>query len=178
MNELIRTILGAWEDVELGTENISLISSKLNATYRPEVAEKKLQEIKDSNKKLRDGATNRIQRAYEKAYSSVSKEIESNFSGSAITDDIKLLDTRYITLTSPEINILIERYKSNQTMLRIINKYVSDNKINNIKVVDIEPINSKLEKVNQIYNYGISYIGHPKGSQEEIKTKFFDNVGA
>ena len=89
-----------------------------------------------------------------------------------ITEDVKLFNNAF-PLSQQEIEVFIEKYAKNETMLRIIEKYIDDNYSDNATTLAV--LKSKipsgkavLERYRQIFQSAINLIGsihtNPTGS--------------
>ena len=156
---LLNTIVSEYEEYNLCSYNIEGKRKDLLNRYAPPVAEEKLKEFIKSNEEVKQRYYNNIEKAYKKQLEPIKKEYDAMISGVSITDDIKLLNTPGVSLTTDELQYLADRYKEakNPMMLRAIGKYADDK---GMKVDYIQPISvgDKIKAVNEAYEYGKNYI--------------------
>ena len=91
-----------------------------------------------------------------------------------ISDDVKLFDGTF-PLSQAEIEIFINKYEHNETMLRVISNYIDENFAENPTVLaylksKIPSARNILEKYQRIFQSAINIVGvyhnNPSGSQE------------
>ena len=91
-----------------------------------------------------------------------------------ISEDVKLFDGT-LPLAQAEVEVFIDKYRTNETMLRVISNYIDENFAENPTVLaylksKIPSARNILEKYQRIFQSAINIVGvyhnNPSGSQE------------
>ena len=105
----------------------------------------------------------------------VKKTIHANFTPKAehITDDAKLLRSG-LKLTASELEEMVDRYKDNHTMSRLVWDYAADNDImlNRDRVTEAD----KCEAAETLVNYHTSAISRPMFADQWLDGGYFDSI--
>lgn len=158
------TVINAYEDLKLSRYDLKEKRKVLSEEYKPEIVNRKMLEYINNNKKAEEVYNKRVTDSYNRALEPLKKEYDKNFSGSALTDDIKLLNSG-IKLSKDEVQYLVDRYKDNNLMLRALSQYVEANNIG-IMVNTENRTLIKMKTLEETYNMMLGY------SKDEFKMSF------
>lgn len=153
----LNSLVEAYEDLKNSRIDKESKRKEFSKEYNTETTMKKLEKITENNNIAEDLYKRRVLNYYNKALKPIKEEYDKSFSGSALTDDIKLLNSG-IELTEKEINYLIDRYKDNNLMLRAIQKYNEKNNINIVINLN-DKIENKIQAVENAREYMNNYYG-------------------
>lgn len=173
-SKLLNTIVAEYEDYKICAYDLEHEKNKLSAKYVPEVVNQKIQEVKEENKKNKERYLRNIEKAYNQELKPLQEKYDLSLSGASITEDVKLLNTPGLSLTTDEVQYLADRYKKadNMLMLRAIGEY-ADNRQMKVDYHKTSNLGDRIKAVNEAYDYGKNYIDTDNFQMVLVQEKLF-----
>lgn len=174
-NKFINVLSDAREDYIILYKDITTLRKDLQNKYKEEYIKSEIEKAKAENEKLFSNTMKKIDTSYNSQMQTLKGEYDKQFTGGAITDDIKLLECELYNITSNEFQRLVERYKAlnNFVMLRILWNYADKHKLPFNGMIE-NKIESKIELLESIYKESSNYIKlEPSSANEEYLSTMF-----
>ena len=137
MNKYVKKMKGAIDTYIAERDKANQQIDKAKQIYAPAFAKPEIDRFEAKKAEVRNAAGAAIDAAYTEAITALDKW--DDLRGEDVTDDVKLLDT--VKITSEEFDTLVERYKDNATMSRILYQWGEEkNKNSSVNVPDGDPV--------------------------------------
>ncbi len=116
MNKYVKKMKGAIDTYIAERDKANQQIERAKQIYAPAFAKPEIDRYEAKKAEVREASRTAIEAAYTEAIAGLDKW--DDLRGEDVTDDVKLLDT--VKITSDEFDMLVDRYKDNATMSRIL----------------------------------------------------------
>lgn len=116
MNKYVKKMKGAIDTYIAERDKANQQIERAKQIYAPAFAKPEIERFEAKKAEVREASRSEIESAYTEAVTALDKW--DDLRGEDVTDDVKLLDT--VKINSEEFDTLVERYKDNATMSRIL----------------------------------------------------------